>query len=242
MRSRISKAFAFVVLPLVAAGCQSPQTRIAGLSVEGRPIEVHSYGHGRDVVLIMATIHGNEAAGTPLVHRLAVELESNPSHLEGRRVVLMPMANPDGFAADTRENANGIDLNRNFPADNFTVTDAHGREPLSEPESRTIKQVLDRERPNRVVSIHQPLACVDWDGPGEGLARAMGEWTDLPVKRLGSRPGSLGSYTGLSHNTPIITLELPREASELDPEALWRQYGNTLLAAIHYPQRLTTTR
>lgn len=222
----------------VAAGCHGPQKRVIGHSVEGRRIEALSFGRGADRVLIMATIHGDEDAGTPLVQRLADELRREPRWLEGRRVVLIPVANPDGRARRTRENVRGIDLNRNFPAGNFTVTAAHGSEPLSEPETRALKTVLHGDIPGRIVTIHQPLECVDWDGPGERLARAMGEWTDLPVKRLGSRPGSLGSYAGETLGVPIVTLELPASASSLDADALWQRYGRMLLAAICFPENL----
>jgi protein MpaA len=221
---------------IATAGCQEPQQRTIGLSVQGRPLECQEFGRGDDVVLILAAIHGDEAAGMPLVRHLAEHLRTHPRLIHGRRVVLLPLANPDGYALNTRGNVNGIDLNRNYPASNFTRTDAHGDAPLSEPESRALKAVLDRYRPDRIVSIHQPLACIDYDGPAEALARAMATWTDLPVKRLGSMPGSLGSYAGLTLGIPIVTLELPASASGLDDRALWRRYGNVLLAAIRYPE------
>ncbi len=225
---------AAIVGPLMLSGCHAPERQTAGFSVQERPIDSQAFGRGEDVVLIVATIHGSEAAGTPLVRRLARHLEAHPELLDGRQVVLMPVANPDGHVLSMRHNVNGVDLNRNFPAPNFVGSDRHGPAPLSEPESRAIKAVLDEYRPNRMVSIHQPLACIDYDGPAEGLAHAMGEWTDLPVKRLGSLPGSLGSYVGITLDVPIITLELPESASDLDEAALWDEYGQALLAAITY--------
>ena len=211
---------------------------VPGSSGEGRPIECHHVGQGEDVILIMASIHGDEPAGTPLVYRLAEHLRARPDMLTGRQVVLMAVANPDGLASGTRHNANGVDLNRNFPAWNFAPSPDHGPGPLSEPESRAIKAVLDAYKPHRVVTIHQPVACVDYDGPAENLAWAMGRWVDLPVKRIGSQPGSLGSHVGVELGIPIITLELPASASSLDDDALWQAYGNCLLAAIVYPEPL----
>ncbi|MCP4248014.1 MAG: murein peptide amidase A [bacterium] len=220
---------------LPAVGCVAHQTRVVGISVEGRPIECRVLGRGSDVVLIMATIHGNESAGTPLVRRLDAHLHRHPDLLASRRVVLLPVVNPDGMAHGTRINARGVDLNRNFPADNFAGTARHGRRPLCEPESRAIKAVLDEYVPARIVSIHQPMAQIDYDGPAEQLAWAMGRYTDLPVKRIGSLPGSLGSYAGLTRGIPIITLELPRPERPLGREPLWRRYGRALLAAITFP-------
>ncbi len=221
-----------------SSGCHVPIERVVGFSVKGEPITCHTLGRGSDTVLILATIHGDEYAGTPLVQRLEEHLQQHPELLNDRRVVIMPIANPDGFARGTRTNVNGIDLNRNFPASNFAAKNRHGARPLSEPESRAIYDVLHEYDPARVVSIHQPVACIDYDGPAQELAEAMGAWTDLPVKRIGSRPGSLGSYTGLELGIPIITLELPASASDLDEDALWDRYGKTLLAAIRYPETI----
>jgi protein MpaA len=64
----------------------------------------------------------------------------------------------------------------------------------------------------------------------------MAQYCDLPVRKLGAKPGSLGSYAGETLGIPIITFELPRGASELSLELLWSKYGNTLLAAILYPE------
>jgi protein MpaA len=211
--------------------------RVVGTSVEGRPIEYCVLGRGDEVVFIMGTIHGDEPACKPLVERLGSHLRSNPDLLANRRVVLMPVANPDGLERSTRENVRGVDLNRNFPAENFVSSRAHGTDPLSEPESKAIQAVLDRYRPVRVVSVHQPYGVIDYDGPGEALAHAMAAHCELPVKRVGSLPGSLGSYVGLTLGTPMITLELPESAGKLSEQQLWDAYGDVLLAAIRFPEK-----
>ena len=233
----------FVVCGLgiaIMTGCQGAGPKvdvsIVGMSVEGRPIQCRVLGDGPRTVLLMATIHGDENVGTPLLRDLEIYLKHKPRLLDGRTVVLMPVANPDGYAHNTRHNVHGVDLNRNFPADNFDASAVHGSAPLCEPESRAIKQVLDQHRPAAIVSIHQPYGVLDYDGPGEALAAAMAAHCDLPVKRVGSRPGSLGSYAGLTLGVPIITLELPRSADLLGAEGRWQRYGRALLAAVLYPE------
>jgi len=216
----------------LVAGCAASRAKpapgpiVAGYSHEGRAIEVRVLGDGERAVLILATIHGNEAAGTPLVRRLAEHLAARPHLLDGRRVVLVPVASPDGYAHGTRRNAAGVDVNRNFKTKN-----SRARTPLSEPESRAIVALLERYRPAAVVSIHQPLNCVDYDGPAAGLARSMAAAGDLSVRKLGARPGSLGSYVGLELGVPIVTVELPRSASRLTHDELWERYGEMLLLA-----------
>lgn len=206
-----------------------------GQSFQGKPIECIVHGQGEDVLLVIATIHGTEPAGTPLVESFDKWLIDHPEQLEGRQVVIVPVANPDGMAAGERFNTRGVDLNRNFPAGNWEETsrNMHGDAPLSEPESRILMQVVCRFFPNRVVSIHQPLECVDYDGPGKGLAEAMAAECPLPVKKLGGRPGSFGSFVGETLGKPIITLELPKDAG-MDADQLWQTYGKALIAALQF--------
>jgi len=207
----------------------------AGVSFENRPIECIVLGEGEDVTFILAAIHGNEVAGTPLCHKLISFLDDNRYLMAGKKVVVMPVANPDGVAAGVRTNARGVDLNRNFEAANRQNNARNGMTALTEPESVVIKEVIRDHAPDRIVSLHEPLECIDWDGPGEVLARRMGEFCDLPVNRLGSRPGSLGSYAGLTLGIPIITVEFPRGSGELADEILWAKYGTMLVTAVVYP-------
>jgi protein MpaA len=208
-----------------------------GETVSKRPIECQIYGNGEDIVWIIATIHGNEAAGTPLVAKFVEWLKANPKELEGRTVVITPVANPDGMADNVRHNKHGVDLNRNFPAGNWNTAGekAPGQTPLSEPDSRSLMRVLCEFFPDRIVSIHQPLTCLDYDGPAEGLAKAMGAKCKLPVKKLGSRPGSLGSFVGVTLGRPIVTMELPENAG-MDGDKLWKEYGEALIAALRYKE------
>jgi murein peptide amidase A len=219
--------------PIITAH-PSPARLVAGQSVEGRPIHYLVFGRGPEVVMILAGIHGDEAAGTPLVRELARRIERHPRLIRGRQVIIVPVVNPDGLAHYRRTNIRGVDLNRNFAAANRENSRRYGREPLSEPEAQALDKLLWEFSPDRIVSIHQPLEVIDYDGPAEELARHMGEETWLPVKRLGGRPGSLGSYAGTTLGIPIITLELPREADGQETDVLWRDYGQSLLAAIRF--------
>lgn len=207
-----------------------------GHSVGGRPITAEIYGQGEQVVLILATIHGNEQAGTPLVRKLGEYLVAHPEAIAGRKVIIVPVANPDGMAANQRTNTRGVDLNRNFPAWNYSATHRHGTQALSEPESRALHDLMHKYSPHRIISIHQPLNCIDYDGQAEGLARAMATSGRLPLKKLGSLAGSLGSYAGITLNTPIITVEFARSADDLSPQTLWERYGRMLLVGIWYPE------
>jgi protein MpaA len=197
---------------------------------------IQTLGEGNDTVLVMATIHGSEPAGAGLVNDLIDHLRNDRALLEGRRIVFIPVVNPDGLAAGTRENIRRIDLNRNFETANRVNDETNGMQPLSEPESRALQSVIAEYKPSRIVSIHQPLNCIDYDGPGRALATRMAQYCELPVKKLGAKPGSLGSYTGESLGIATITIELPAEATKETGQALWNKYGKALLAAIQYPE------
>lgn len=212
----------------------------AGSSVEGRPIEYAEFGSGPATLLLLATIHGDEAAGTPLTHELARRLASRPHWLSGARVVLVPVANPDGLASSRRRNAHGIDLNRNFPSANWRGRTPHA-EPLSEPESRALATLIERYDPDVVLSLHQPVTVIDYDGPAAELAAevsaACSVEAALPVRRLGARPGSLGSWVGVDRGVPILTVELARSDDLLSPAQLWERYGAMLVRAITFTAR-----
>jgi protein MpaA len=192
-----------------------------------------SFGEGKRTILFVGGQHGNEPAGATLARALARHLTHRASDAMGCRVLVIPTLNPDGLLAGTRANANGVDLNRDFPASN-----ASAGEHTPQPETRFVIDLLARYRPAVVVSIHQPLSCVDYDGPARQLAMAMASRIDLDVDKLGARAGSLGSYAGVDRNAAVITLELPAEASGLSSEHLWRAYGSALLEAIRYRARL----
>ncbi|MFA5554852.1 MAG: hypothetical protein WDA68_09905, partial [Phycisphaerae bacterium] len=137
------------------------------------------------------------------------------------------------LAAGTRHNANGIDLNRNFPTQNRIDNAVFGFSALSEPESVIIQSLISRYKPNRIISIHQPYDCIDYDGPGEHLANVMAAKCPLPVRKLGAAPGSLGSYAGLELGIAIITMELP-DSNVLCCRRIWDDYSPALIAAVKY--------
>ncbi len=214
---------------------QQTHVETLGYSIQGRSIELITMGHGPVKTLIIATIHGNEDVGTPLVGELVEKLRQQPSLLDSATVQIIPVANPDGMALRIRGNANGIDLNRNFPAENRINNNKNGITGLTEPESNILYDLILRENPDRIITLHQPLVCLDYDGPGESIARSMGRYCDLPVKKLGGRPGSLGSFAGIDQNIPIITVEFRKSDSNLSSTELWQKYGTAMLAAITYP-------
>ena len=78
-------------------------------------------------------------------------------------------------------------------------------------ESLAIQEAFDTTDPSAVIAVHCCVPTFDYDGPASDLATVMAdvmpESVRYPTERLGSKPGSFGSYVGVDHATPIITLE-----------------------------------
>jgi predicted deacylase len=207
---------------------------VVGTSVQGRPIRVKTFGHGPRKVLFVGGIHGDEAEGAYATTQLPAAF-SDAGLADAVTLTILEDANPDGRANDTRGNANGVDINRNFPATNFdTSNPAYGGSPLSQPESRVLYDTIGRIGPDLMLVMHswRGRHFINFDGPARSIAERFSADSGLPVEDSSSfapTPGSLGSYVGRDHGTPILTIELLNGS---DPKADWVQIRTALLHAI----------
>ncbi len=200
------------------------RTRI-GRSIMGRPIEAVALEAAPETVLIIAGLHGDEPKSVYVAHRLIDHLSS---HTPKRSVVVVPIANPDGYARRSRRNAAAVDLNRNFPTADWTSTPKwrryySGPRPASEPETRALVALIESRRPAIIITIHsinRHRQCNNYDGPARHLARAMSRRNKYPIRAsIGyPTPGSLGTWTGVERGICTMTLELPSHHS---PQRCW---------------------
>jgi protein MpaA len=197
-----------------------------GQSHLGLPLEVwRPRPSGKCRLLLFAGLHGEEPETTYCLSRALRQL---PARSEDCAVVLA--ANPDGLLRGTRGNARGVDLNRNFPARNWqpspvmhrsTLEDpsdirlSPGTQPASEPETRALIALIEELKPERVIALHAPLACIDDAGETE-MGRRLAKRTGMPLVRdVGyPTPGSFGSW-GAERGLPVITYEFPLAATEV---------------------------
>lgn len=204
-------------------------------SVKGRPLlqrDVIS-PRARLKVLVLGGIHGDELSSTSLVMHWIDTAQEIPSNVHWRFV---PLVNPDGMLLDhpTRTNANGVDLNRNFPTPNWDKEAPHywsqrtrkdprrypGAKPLSEPETRWVFNEMDQWKPDLIVSVHAPYGLLDFDGPTVPPQR-LGR---LYLDQVGIFPGSLGNYGGVHKRVPVVTIELPsalRTPQDAEIRQMW---------------------
>lgn len=205
-----------------------------GTSVHGRPVRARSFGHGARVVLFIGGIHGDEAEGTYTTEQLPAAFE-RAGLADAVTLTIVEDANPDGRAAGTRGNANGVDVNRNFPATNFdSENPLNGGSPLSQPESRAVVDVIDRIHPSLVMVAHSWAGSqfINYDGPARELAEHFSASSGLPVEAstdFAPTPGSLGSYVGRDRGIPVLTIEVMKGS---DPQAVWDKLQPALLQAL----------
>ena len=189
----------------------APSRRVViGRSVRGRPIVAHVLGpdSAPRKLLLVGCIHGNECAGIPILSALA--RSRAPA---GVQLWLVPELNPDGTAADTRQNAHGVDLNRNFPYQWEPVTDPtydSGPRPASEPETRAAMALIRRIRPAVTIWYHQHMDLVDMAGGDRGVARRYAQLSGLRATCLGFLPGTAPAWSNhLLPGTTAFVVELP---------------------------------
>ena len=180
-----------------------------GESVRGRTIEVHRMGSPGEIrILVVGCIHGEECAGLRIVERLLGG--DPPSYFD---LWVLPNLNPDGYAANTRGNAHGVDLNRNFPYGWEPLPRGRyyaGPRPGSEPETKIAMRLISRIEPDVTIWYHQPFGIVDLSGGDESIERRYARLVGMRVEELGPRPGTATSWQHDAFpGTTAFVVELP---------------------------------
>ena len=196
----------------------------------------------KKTILFIGVFHGDEPEGEFLVQNLMTEVKSNTELIKNKRILFIPVLNPDGKELKTRGNSNGVDLNRNFPTQNWEQSrekDSYysGKSPVSEVETRFLVDVIEEYNLGLIVTLHTPYRVVNYDGPAKEVAELISTYTSYPVQEdIGyPTPGSFGTYAGIERNIPTITLELP-ENVELNK--LWSENKQALIEVIKFQSRL----
>ncbi len=227
-------------------------------SVQNRPIDGVFFGP-KDIqtldTLFIGVFHGDEAISGNLLNRFIEHLQLGRFAKQAidfltKPILIIPVLNPDGLAANTRTNANGVDLNRNFPAGNWLEENQgkvyySGPTAASEPETRLVIDLIGRYQPKKIITVHCPYKVLNFDGSGKTLAEAMSTESGYAVvEDIGyPTPGSFGTYAGKERQIPVVTLELPPNPEDPnDPElpapepfdTVWQDNWASLEAAIRF--------
>jgi predicted deacylase len=188
-----------------------------GRSVRGAELRVHLPARPRH--LLVAGMHGEEPETVQLARGVLERVDADAA-----TCAIVLCANPDGIADGTRQNARGVDLNRNFPATtwragttpsypagidpaqrvsaNRTNISSTGATPLSEPESTALAALIERLGPTLVLDLHAPLELVlTTPLVPEAVARELADAAGMEV------PGALRDWLG-DNGVPCVTYEL----------------------------------
>ncbi|MBF0441460.1 MAG: succinylglutamate desuccinylase/aspartoacylase family protein [Oligoflexales bacterium] len=223
--------------------------------------------------IVFCGVHGDEHPSIyQCIHLVREIIFDNPSAFNESLVVVAPLVNPDGFLAGTptRPNAKGVDLNRNFPTKDFNEeaikewkgkykSDKRkypGTEGGSEIETKFQMMLIEKFKPDKIVSIHSPLGFLDVDSPtrtrtisgdesdGYEFAEFVKKAHDVALvmsknsnnfrlMKFHVYPGSLGNYAAKERGIPTYTLELENS----DPhkgQQFWNRIRKGIISAIQY--------
>jgi len=205
--------------------CLSHKYELAGgHSVEGSPILIKSFQNEKDEnrhprILLIGGTHGNEYASISTIYKWITLL--NQSHTDTYDWRIIPLLNPDGLMqkSSSRTNANGVDLDRNFPTNDGdhnamqyweenTNRDPEyfpGKKALSEPESQWLAEEIKQYQPDAIITIHAPLSSSAYKSSNIKQSKKGGQYQ----QSITTFPGSFNQYVGTEINIPILTVELP---------------------------------
>lgn len=203
-------------------------------SVRGAPLFVKDFQPASNArqkkIILIGGIHGNEYASISIVFKWLELLNQSGSDTYQWKV--LPLSNPDGLLQKTSRytNANGVDLNQNFPvsADHNKGKQSQqyisGKQALSEPESEWLAQEITRYRPDAIVTVHAPHNSQVYQLP---ISRSrLPELGAQYQESITVNAGSFNQYVGSEMNIPVLSVELPYAEimpSKSDINDMWEQ-------------------
>jgi protein MpaA len=186
--------------------------------------------------LFVGGVHGDEPEGVRLAEDFLTWLDQN-SDPNDHPWLLIPCLNPEGYHINQRTNANGVDLNRNFPSTDWTLSEKKDRyysgpKPASELEVQKLVQLIEFTKPKAIIHFHSWKPCVVYTGaPGKPFAEILSRGNQYKTHEdIGyPTPGSLGQYGWLNQQIPVICIE---EKEHSDLELVWPHFQQGLIQLI----------
>jgi protein MpaA len=201
-----------------------------GKSVKGEIISAYISDKKADKYFyILGAVHGDEVEGAHLASELFKWL-SETSEVD-MPIIIVPVVNVDGFKEKNRVNANGVDLNRNLPSNQWTAEAREpkyfpGTAPLSEPENKFLVNLFEKYPPRFIISFHSWYPVINYNGACKEVAEFLASFNSYPIEAdflTHPTPGSLGEYGPQHLKIPVLTFECPLLSETVTLESIWKE-------------------
>ena len=180
-------------------------------------------------ILLMGGVHGDEPEGVRLAMETLHWLKAQPSQTIAPWICI-PILNVDGITKQTRTNARGVDLNRNYPSKDWSPTftkDRYfpGASRASEIEIQGVVEIIQSQRPRLIIHCHSYKPCIVGTGERatkdtDRLAKSSGFEA---VKDIGyPTAGALSSYGWYDNQIPVICIE--EDDSNKNLNLIWPRF------------------
>ena len=186
-------------------------------------------------ILLMGGVHGDEPEGVRLAQDTLQFLKKMTDAREDLTPwILIPCLNVDGYRLKQRTNGRGVDLNRNYPASDWS--NAHekprynpGPHAASEIEVQGIVELIETTGPRLLIHCHSWKPCIVATGSSskKDAARLAQSSGYESVDEIGyPTPGSLSRYGWIDHGIPVICIE--EQDGVGDSAAIWPRFEKAI--------------
>lgn len=216
-----------------------------GTSVRGSGLTAYKFGNGGTKIIYIGGLHGNEKSSVLTLNSWIDDLERNYQDIPAdKSVIVIPNASPDSYDSSSRLNANGVDLNRNFPSNNWQsgvhipggiyLENGGGTNALSEPEANALANYLIGASPRLILTYHATAGAVIYNEAVDSSAYSsvyskLSGYSNLSSSQedgLFNYPttGELEDWLRDKRNVPTLLVELATQYSNnftRNKSAMW---------------------
>ena len=206
----------------------------AGLSIQNNSIDKITLGEGPVKILMWSQMHGNESTTTKaildLLNTFYISSDTSDDLLKRLTLIIIPMLNPDGAYAYTRENANKVDLNRDA-------------QDLSQAESVILRREFEAFAPDFCFNLHDQRTIYSaGSNPKPATLSFLSPAADPSREVTGSRLSAMKVISGINRELQqLIPGQVGRYDDAFNPNCVGDAFQMSgtptiLVEAGHFPE------
>lgn len=216
----------FFILFLLNNIYLSPQIKkVIGYSLKNQEINLFQYGKGKDLIILISGLYGNDIKAVQTIFLLKELLDNSKIVVpDSKSLWLIPVVNCDGITKKIVTNENGVWLDRNFDTSNWEQTVIirnqflnAGKKAFSEPETIAVKNAFESidNSFNPVIidlrSVGNSVSISNFEQKVINLAEFIKESLGFSKIKLNSGTGKLTLWTLEKLDISSVTLYLTEE-------------------------------